>query len=108
MTLKEILGRFHDLSIHEQPVINDDYCELVILNKEIGEWNRIFTDLLGPPRKPKGTEPSEGDLNLTKASGGIRINQTLFEKKIDGVTIIAKFWPWENDIYTTLKMALLY
>jgi hypothetical protein len=107
MTLKEILSRCHKLTIYEERIINDDYYELVILNKEIGEWNKILTDILGPPRKPKSVEPIEDDLRLTKASGGIRVNQTLFEKKFNDVTIIAKFWPWEDNIHTTLKMALL-
>lgn len=106
MTLKEILSRCGKLSIYEERII-DDYCELVIFNKEIDDWNKILTDILGPPRKPKGVEPSEDDLNLTKASGGIRVNQTLFERKFDDVTIIAKFWPWKDNIHTTLKMALL-
>lgn len=106
MTLKEILSRCHKLSIYEERIV-DDYCELVIFNKEIDGWNKILTDILGSPRKPKGVEPSEDDLDLTKASGGIRVNQTLFERKFDDVTIIAKFWPWNDNIHTTLKMALL-
>ncbi len=107
MTLNEILVRCHKLQIHEERSKNDEYYELVIYNKEIDEWQKIFHDMLGEPRKPKGVEPSKDDLNLTKASGGIRVNQTLYESKFGDVIIIAKFWPWDDDVHTTLKMALL-
>ena len=107
MTLNEILVRCSKLKIHEERSINDEYYELVIYNRDIGEWQKIFNEILGEPRKPKGVEPSKDDLDLTKASGGIRINQTLYEKKFEDVIIIAKFWPWDDDVHTTLKMALL-
>ncbi len=107
MTLNEILVRCSKLKIHEERNINDEYYELVIYNKDIDEWQKIFNELLGEPRKPKGVAPSKDDLDLTKESGGIRINQTLYEKKFEDVIIIAKFWPWDDDVHTTLKMALL-
>ena len=107
MTLKEILDRCQKLQIHEVRSENEEYYEIVIYNKDIDEWNRVLTGLLGPARKPRGVEPTDADLSLTKASGGIRVNQTLFESEFHNGTIVAKFWPWEDDIHTTLKMALL-
>jgi len=107
MTLNEILIRCNSLEIHETRSENEEYYELVIYNKDLEEWSRILADILGPARKPKGVEPTDGDLHLTKASGGIRINQTLFEKEFQTATVIAKFWPWEDNTHTTLKMALL-
>lgn len=108
MTLKDILNRCGELGIHEERCVNDEYCELVFYNRDIVKWNELFADILGVARKPKGISPSKEDLNLTKASGGIRIEQTLFEKKFDTGTVIAKFWPWRDDIHITLKMAFLF
>jgi hypothetical protein len=85
----------------------DDYYEVVILNCEIDSWEKILTAILGPPRKPKGVKPSEDDLNLTRGSGGIRVNQTLFERSFGDYTIIVKFWPWDDNEHTTIKMAHL-
>lgn len=107
MTLDEILIRCRGLEVNEVRSENEEFCEIVIYNKDIEEWNRIFSDVLGPARKPKGIEPTREDLVLTESSGGIRINQTLFEKDFQDATIIAKFWPWDDNIHTTLKMALL-
>ncbi len=107
MTLKEILDRCRKLQIHEVRSENDEYHEIVIYNKDIDEWSRVLTALLGPARKPKGVEPTDADLTLTRASGGIRANQTLFECEFPNGTIVAKFWPWEDNVHTTLKMALL-
>ena len=85
----------------------DDYYEVVVLNDEIESWEKTLTSILGPARKPKGVKPSKDDLNLTKASGGIRVNQTLFERSFGDYSVIAKFWPWEDNEHTTLKMAQL-
>ncbi len=105
--LKEIVEQCSGLGIYEKRDITDEYVELVFYNKEQDEWNRIFTDILGPVIKPAGLEPTEDDLRLTKDYGGIRINQTLFKKKFDGVTVIAMFWPWQDGMQTTLKIGLL-
>ncbi|MFZ5571988.1 MAG: hypothetical protein ACOZF0_16435 [Thermodesulfobacteriota bacterium] len=107
MTLQEILDRCGKLKIHEIRSENEEYYEIVIYNAEMEEWHRLFTGLLGPARKPEGVEPTDADLDLTRSSGGIRANQTLFESVFSNGTIIAKFWPWEDNIHTTLKMALL-
>lgn len=107
MQLKEITDCFVELRIHEKRCNEDDFVELVFFNDEIDEWMRILTAFLGDPIKPQGQEPSSKDLELTARTGGIRINQTLFEKDLTDGTFIAKFWPWEDGIHTTLRMALL-
>lgn len=107
MELKQIMDRCNHLTIVEDRCRGEEFIELVIDNSEAEQWFEIITEILGEPRKPKGTVPSEGDLAITKNTGGIRENQTLFEKKFGDDTIIAKLWPWNNDKYTTLRMALL-
>jgi len=107
MTLKEIIEKCSKLSVYEQRYITGDYDELVFYNREIDKWNKIFTAVLGPPIKPAGVEPTKDDLRLTRDYGGIDDNQTLFKKEFDDVTVIAMFWPWGDDIHTTLKIIFL-
>jgi hypothetical protein len=107
MTLNEILVRCRGLQVHEVRNESTDYYEIVIYNSEVDKWCDALVGVLGPARKPRGVEPTEADLLLTEDSGGIRVNQTLFEKEFQRGTIVAKFWPWEDNIHTTLKMALL-
>jgi len=107
MTLEQILMACNKFKIHTKRVISDEYCELVIFNEDVDEWSIVLSSILGEAEKPRGIEPTPSDLELTKASGGIRVGQTLFKKEVGGLTIIAKFWPWEDKIHTTLKMALL-
>ena len=105
--LKEIIEKCSRLKVDESRSVAEDYAELVFFNKEISEWNKILVDALGPAIKPAGTEPTEEDLRLTEDYGGIHDSQTLFKKEFDGFTVIAMFWPWQDNEHTTLKMAAL-
>jgi hypothetical protein len=107
MQLKEIIDCFGDLKIHEKRCMEDDFVELVFFSDEIDEWHRILKAFLGSPIKPQGQEPSTKDLELTAGTGSIRINQTLYEKDTPDAMVIAKFWPWDDNIHITLRMALL-
>ncbi len=107
MKLREITDCCGHLDIYEKRMDSEDFFELVFYNKDLDEWNRILSAFLDAPVKPVGQLPSEKDLSLTQNTGGIRIEQTLFEKAFEGCTVIAKFWPWKNNQYTTLRMALL-
>jgi hypothetical protein len=107
MQLKEIIDKCTHLKVIERRCIKDDFVELVFSNEEIAEWQRILSSDLGDPRKPQGSPPSPSDLEITSRTGGIRVNQTLFEQEFDEGTIIAKFWPWDDGRHTTLRMALL-
>ena len=107
MQLKEITDCCGNLKISEKRCLTEDFVELVFHNEEIDEWFRIVSAFLGAPTKPEGHAPSEKDLAITSATGGIRLEQTLFEKEYDNGVIIAKFWPWKDKIHTTLRMALL-
>lgn len=107
MQLREIIDCCSDLKIAEKRCISEDFVELVFHNEEIDDWHRILSAFLGVPSKPKGQEPSREDLELTAKTGGIRLEQTLFEKEFEEGTIIAKFWPWKDKMHITLRMALL-
>ena len=107
MQLREITDCCGELKISEKRCLSDEFVELVFQNEQIDEWFRIVSAFLGAPIKPEGQEPSAKDLALTSRTGGIRLEQTLFEKEFEQGTIIAKFWPWKDKIHTTLRMALL-
>ena len=107
MILKEIIKKCSMLSIYEERRITDGYGELVFYNKEIDGWNKIFADIFGPPIKPAGAKPTKDDLDLTKDFGGISVNQILFKKEFGDGTAIAMFWPWQDNIHTTLKIVFL-
>jgi hypothetical protein len=107
MQLREIIDCCSHLKVTEKRCLTDEFIEFVFVNEDIAEWHRILSAFLGAPRKPKGKEPNVSDLKITEKTGGIRIEQTLFEKAFENTEIIAKFWPWKDNIHTTLRMALL-
>ncbi len=107
MTLREIIGKCSTLPVYEERCITDEYGELVFYNREVDEWKKILADIFGPAIKPAGVEPTKDDLHLTKEYGGIWVDQTLFKREFGDYTVIAMFWPWGNNIHTTLKMASL-
>jgi hypothetical protein len=108
MTLDDILLQAKELGIYERRSLSDEYCELVFFSRDLDAWFGILTSSLGEPRKPPGREPTKEDLGITSQTGGIWINQTLFEKELGEKTIIAKIWPWDDERYMTLKMAVLF
>lgn len=107
MTLDEIFSHLKHLEITETRSRNEEYVEIVFLNRDLNAWHNTLTAQLGVPRKPAGAEPTQTDHTITRNTGGIWVNQTLFEKSFGDVTVIAKFWPWGDEVHTTLKMALL-
>jgi hypothetical protein len=107
MTLREIIDCCSELNITEKRCISEDFVELVFHTEEIEDWHRILTAFLGDPQKREGEQPTSQDLEITKNTGGIRLEQTLFEQEFENGIIIAKFWPWKDNIHITLRMALL-
>lgn len=107
ITLMEIVERCSMLEVAERRHQDETYSELVFHNKEIDEWHRILSEVLGPPVKPAGETPTRDMGRLTQEYGGIRADQTLFMREFDEVTVMAMFWPWSDRRHTTLKMTLL-
>ncbi|MCK4912414.1 MAG: hypothetical protein KAS05_01685 [Candidatus Omnitrophica bacterium] len=104
MELREIIEKCESLKIYEERFIADDYYEVVFYTKDTKQWNELFADILGLPAKPYGVVPSEEDVVLTQKHGGLRENQTLFKKAIGSTLMIAMFWPWQDDVRTTIKV----
>lgn len=107
MTLKEIMERCEGLRVYERRNSDELRDVRVFYNEDIGEWDKIFNDILGHPIKPAGVNPTEDDVDLTKNYGGIWSNQTLFKKEFNEITVMAMLLPWQDDIHTTLKTVIL-
>lgn len=107
MPLKQIIQQLQALDIVEKRSVNEDYCEVVFRSAQTDQVHQILMAVLGPATKPPGSSPTAHDETLTEPTGGIRCNQTLYEKRIQTVTVIAKLWPWDDGVHTTLKIALL-
>ena len=107
MILEEISEKYSNLSICEKRTMTTEYCELVFYSKETDEWNKVIASSFGPSIKSAKVKPTKQDVLLTEEFGGICDNQTLFKKEADGTITIAMFWPWQDDVHTTLKIALL-
>ena len=107
MVLKEIAEKCGALGVDQERRITEEQVDLVFLNEDTDQWNKLFSDIFGNAAKTAGKEPTEEDQRLTEAYGGIRKEQTLFKKQSNGKTVIAMFWPWQDGIHTTLKMYLL-
>jgi len=107
MELKEIIEKCKTLNIYEERFITDNYYEIVFYTKDNDQWIKLFTEILGPAANPAGAVPSEEDTELTKKYGGVRDDQTLFKKKVGNPGVAVMFWPWQDGVRTTLKVALI-
>ena len=107
MLLNDIVKLFDEFEIHQRRTTNDNYCELVFYTKDTDKWSDFFTSQLGQPIKPHGSKPSKDDELIAKDYGGIYDDQTLFKKEVESSIVIAMFWPWQDGINTTLKLAVL-
>lgn len=107
MKLKQITDCCRHLKVKEKRCLTEEFVEMVFFNDDASEWQRILMAFLGTPIKPEGHQPTAHDLEVTAGTGGIRREQTLFEKEFENETIIAKIWPWKDQSHTTLRMALL-
>ena len=107
MKLKEITDCCRHLEVKEKRCLTEEFVELVFFNNDAAEWGRILIAFLGSPVKPEGQEPTARDLELTAKTGGIRFEQTLFEKEFENETIIA--FSFQNasikDHYSKVKFS---
>jgi hypothetical protein len=64
---------------------------------------------LGEPVKPAGAPvpPELASSAMCKAMGGLRGDQTLYRKALDGgVTVYIAFWPWGSGTQFTIKVGV--
>ncbi len=104
MTLKEFTQRIAGLKVHQVREESDDYQERVIFSADIKQWSTVLEEVLGPPAKPAGVDPTGNDLVLCQIYGSIMKNQTLYRKAFGDGTILAMLWPWQDGTHITLKV----
>lgn len=107
MELREIIEKCRALDIYEERFIADNYYEIVSYAKDQDKWVKLFTEILGPAAKPAGIAPNKEDAELTQKYGGVRENQTLFKKQTGKTIIAVMFWPWQDEVRITLKIAVI-
>ena len=107
MEIKEVIEKCKTLNVYEERFVADNYYEIVFYTKDNDQWLKLFTELLGPVKKAVGIAPSQEDAELTKKYGGVRENQTLFTKEAGNTIVAAMFWPWQDEVRTTLKIAFI-
>ncbi|MFH1665778.1 MAG: hypothetical protein ABIA77_06510 [Candidatus Omnitrophota bacterium] len=92
------------LKISEKRCVTEDMIDIAFFNTETEKWRSLLTEILGPEVKPAGVKPTSADMKVTAGYGGIWERQTLFKKEFGDSIVIAMFWPWQTDEYTTLKI----
>lgn len=110
MTLKEVrevIERCKALYPHEERLTSENYYEFVFYAKDAKDWSSLIESALGSAVKPAGEEPDEEHTELTKKYGGVRGNQVLYGKQFGDTIVVAMFWPWQDEVRTTLKIAFI-
>lgn len=105
--LADIIEKISILKIYEKRAKREDYCEIVIYNKDNDQWKSLLAEMLGEEITAAKRNITEEDFLVTKIYGGIGGNQSLFRKKFENQTLIAMFWPWQDNEHTTLKMIVV-
>lgn len=95
------------MNVFEKRNITENYLEIVFYSRDKNEWERVFIEILGNAVKPPKSNPTREDSAITKDYGGIKADQTLFKKEIEGFVVIAMFWPWGDGDHVTLKAACI-
>lgn len=106
ISIEGIIKQCEDLKVAEVRVESPSYDERVVFLDEIERWESILSQVLGPPVKPAGVKTSQEHFAMTVNFGGVHENQTLFYKESDEGTMIAMFWPWQNNTHVTMKIIM--
>ena len=85
--------------LQDETEINDDPEPLIDIIEEV----EMLVVLAALP----GVDKTEIDLRVTEKYGGIGVNQTLFKKNGEADIVIAMFWPWQDGVHATLKIAAM-
>jgi len=107
VSFQKLVESLSGLQVEENRVQSANYRELVFFVRDTKLWTERISVFLGAPVKEPGTKPAAEHGSLTKAHGGIAANQTLFHARVEGVAIIAMYWPWQDGERTTLKLAIV-
>jgi len=107
MNVSDVLHRCSHLKIEEKNDISKDYVERVFLKEDLGKWEKVLTDLLGPAVKRAGEKTTQSFSQLTTDYGGLLDDQILYYKEFKDTSLLAMFWPWKDNNQVTLKIACI-
>ena len=106
ISLPTLLGDIASLTVEEKRRWTEEAVELVCRAEESAEWDRRLETILGPALKTAGKKPTSDQERRAAPWGGVRKNQTFFEKSVDGNNVVALIWPWQDGERFTLKMSV--
>ena len=103
MTAKQVLEKAN-INFVEKRTLSDEYCEVVIVKRDLALLNQVLTGLIEAAVKPEGMQPTHEQSTLTKGFGGINSNQVLYKKEFANTVVIAMLWPWSDGMHITVKI----
>ncbi|MBD3380186.1 MAG: hypothetical protein GF408_06970 [Candidatus Omnitrophica bacterium] len=106
MSLTDIMRKFAHLEIYQKRQMGEDFIDIAVYNRDMPAWQDIMLEIFGEAVKPAGVDPTDEHQELTRPYNGICADQTLFFKETGGKALLAMFWPWQEDPYTTIKIGL--
>ncbi|MBU1864581.1 MAG: hypothetical protein KKH94_13050 [Candidatus Omnitrophica bacterium] len=119
MKIEKLVGDKLVHSAEEVRESSDKYEELVLLSRDMTQWNKVLTEKLGPPLKStkemahrdfsEGIPLQKRDaaMNRVNALGGVRHGQTIYFGSCDSCVILIMLWPWQDQTRITLKKVIV-
>lgn len=102
--LKEQVKNFRLTALRSE---EETYFEAVIQNELVQELAGKLKVYLGAAVFTGGEKLADNVKKIINQFGGINPGQTLYLLQENDTVILAMFWPWQDRLHTTLKMALL-
>jgi len=83
---------------------SENYLEVVVRVDKLDLFYPVLEDFFGKISKPAGEDPHASAEQLTNDFGGVRRDQTLYDREVDGVMHLAMIWPWMDNVSATIKI----
>jgi hypothetical protein len=114
MKIENLLEEKLSESIKSIRVSNENYEELVFLNKNGTSLHEDLTKKLGPVinnksvgSPQKATEIIETAIETANSNGGIDDDQFLYGGMYNSFKVVIMIWPWQDNEHITIKKFIL-
>lgn len=104
MTFDELLEKVQKVPYQELREKTENFLEIVITKNELERLNLLLKEHFGNALKEEGQRTSPEANRYSEAYGGMRPNQTLYVRAGDTDVELAMLWPWEIDLFITVKV----
>jgi hypothetical protein len=107
IAMVKALGAVPDVVKHDTRFDNE--IALKAPSSAMDKVRAIVEEHLGEATKPKGdpVPPELGGRAMIEAFGGLRPDQTLYEKELaEGLFVYVAFWPWGGGGTNTVKIGV--